>query len=434
MKHTLLSSLIFATLFFSACNNATTSSSTEVSADSSSSSYSSFQSVSSSSSSSAASTLDEDGYTLFAPMRSTETYLIDKDGEKVHTWQSAYRPGLSVYLLENGELLRSGNANNTSNIFSGSTGTGGIIEILDWDSNILWSKTLSDETTLSHHDVEELPNGNILAIVWEAKTQQEALEMGRNSLSSEYLWVDTIYEICRASESNPCEDGEVVWKWSIWDHLVQDEDSSITTTYNTSVANAPDKIDLNYFNQQSASDWTHINSVDYNEESDQILLSVHNFNEYWVIDHSDSSKGLLYRAGNPAAYGTTGEKILYAQHDAQWIEKGLPGEGNILLFNNGSHRSDGDYSSVDEYCYANSTCNAGDVISTYSEGPNGNFYAMNISGAQRLSNGNTLVCEGTTGRFFEYNADKEIVWEYNYGDVVFRATRYEKEYSGLEKL
>lgn len=373
-------------------------------------------------------------YTLFAPMQSTQTYLINESDETVHTWQSSYRPGLSVYLLENGELLRTGNTMNNSSTFAGSTGTGGIIEIIDWESNVLWSKILSNDEILSHHDVEVLPNGNILAIVWEAKSIEEALSLGRTSLSVDTLWVDAIYEICRASSSNDCEDGAIVWKWSIWEHLIQDEDSTIAATYNISIANAPDKIDLNYFNNSNGADWTHINSVDYNEETGHILLSVHNFNEYWIIDHNDSSKGLLYRAGNPAAYGVSGEQILYAQHDAQWIEKGLEGEGNILLFNNGMRQGDRDYSSVDEYCYDNEDCEIGELISTYSEGTGGDFFATNISGAQRLSSGNTLVCEGPEGRFFEYNTNNEIIWEYNYGQPIFRAVRYESNYKGLEKL
>ena len=106
-----------------------------------------------------------DEYTLFSPMQSTDTYLINDQGNTVHTWQSDYRPGLSVYLLENGELLRPGVADSKPATFSGQTGgSAGLIEILDWDSNVVWNTTLATETYLSHHDVEQLPNGNILAI------------------------------------------------------------------------------------------------------------------------------------------------------------------------------------------------------------------------------------------------------------------------------
>ena len=374
-------------------------------------------------------------YTLFSPLGQKDIYLIDHAGETVHAWESDYRPGLSVYLLENGELLRPANGGDNDAVFTAESNNGaGLIEILDWESNVIWSTTLSGNDYLSHHDVELLPNGNILAVAWEAKTAEEALALGRTKVSAETLWADAVYEICRSSASNDCVDGAIVWRWSTWDHVIQDVDSTITSTYVSNINDHPDKINLNFFNGGGAADWTHINSVDYNEETDQILLSVHNFSEYWIIDHGDSTQGLVSRVGNPAAYEASGEQTLFVQHDAQWIEAGLPGAGNILVFNNGSNRTDGDYSSVDEFCYQESGCTVGEIINSYSEGASGEFYADHISGAQRLANGNTLVCEGTEGRLFEYNSHHEVVWEYSYDADIFRATRYEASYSGLIDL
>jgi len=374
-------------------------------------------------------------YTLFSPISSKETYLIDNKFNTAHSWQSVYRPGLSVYLLESGELLRTGSLSSKPTVFTGQFGgSAGVIEILDWNSNVVWSKDLATDTYLSHHDVEVLPNGNILAIVWEAKSAADTLALGRIQLSSETLWADAVYEICRSNVSNKCTDGEIVWRWSTWDHIVQDVDSTISHTYVSDISQHKNKVNLNYTNGSTSPDWTHINSIDYNAETDQILLSVHNFNEYWVIDHSDASQGIISRVGNPSAYNSIGEQILFVQHDAQWIESGLPGAGNILVFNNGSNRADGNYSSVDEFCYQNDNCTEGDLINSYSEGVSGEFYASRISGAQRLKNGNTLVCEGTEGRLFEYNQSHEVVWEYNYGFEIFRATRYEEGYTGLDAL
>lgn len=374
-------------------------------------------------------------YTLFTPFGDTDTYLIDHEGETVHTWESSYRPGLSVYLLENGELLRPATNRNNDQLFTAESNNGaGLIEILDWESNVTWSTTLSTDSYLSHHDVEPLSNGNILAVVWEAKTAAEALALGRTKVSADTLWAGAVYEICRASASNDCVDGEIVWRWSAWDHVVQDADSSITSTYVSNINDHSDKVDLNFFTGAGAADWMHINAVDYNAETDQILLSVRNFSEYWVINHSDASQGLVSRVGNPAAYGESGEQILFVQHDAQWIEAGSPGAGNILVFNNGTNRTDGNYSSVDEFCYQESDCTVGEMVSSYSEGASGDFYADHISGAQRLANGNTLVCEGTEGRIFEYNSNQEVVWEYNYDSEIFRAVRYNADYSGLIQL
>ncbi len=378
---------------------------------------------------------DSQQFTLFSPLQATDTYLINELGDTVQSWQSDYRPGLSVYLLEDGTLLRSGVSDNIDTVFAEQVGgTAGIIEILDWESNQVWSTTLSTNSYLSHHDVELLPNGNILAIVWEAKTAEQALALGRTQVADASLWADAVYEICRTSADNPCTDGEIVWRWSVWDYIVQDVDDTISATYVSDITAHSDKVNLNYFNGAGSSDWTHINSIDYNVNTNQILLSVHNFNEYWVIDHNNENKGIVSRVGNPAAYNGTGEQTLFVQHDAQWIDEGLAGAGNILVFNNGTNRPEGNYSSVDEFCATENDCSAGEILNSYQEGVSGEFYAERISGAQRLSNGNTLVCEGTEGRFFEYDSNHDITWEYNFGSAVFRATRYESDYLGLNKL
>ena len=372
-----------------------------------------------------------DEYTLFAPNGSTETYLIDKDGNTVHIWHSDYRPGLSVYLLASGELLRTASVLETPDTFTGNAG--GRLEILDWDSNLVWQASIAADDYLSHHDAEILPNGNILVLAWEAISAAQAIALGRTSVESETLWADAVYEICRSSSENDCQDGAIVWRWSIWDHVVQDVDTSISSTYVQDMASYPDKVNLNYFNGGGSADWTYAKAGDDNPEKDLIMISVHNFNEYWVIDHSDSSKGIQYRSGNPAAYGEVGRQSLFGQHDVQWIEPGLPGAGNILLFNNGMNRPAGDFSTVEEICYQG-LCRSGAVLDKYSEGPAGNFYSSHISGAQRLPNGNTLVCEGLEGRFFEYDENKDIVWEFSYGSSIFRAVRYYGDYSGLAGL
>src|SRR5207249_250338 len=90
-----------------------------------------------------------DGYILFAPGVSDTTYLIDKCGKRIHEWHSAYVPGLSVYLLNDGTLLRC--CDSVANIFQAG-GHGGIIQKLDWNSNVIWSYNISDHTQWQHHD------------------------------------------------------------------------------------------------------------------------------------------------------------------------------------------------------------------------------------------------------------------------------------------
>ncbi len=249
-------------------------------------------------------------YTLFAPLQSRTTYLIDAQTNTVHTWQGDARPGLSVYLLPDGELLRTEHVGTLPTTFSSNVGgSGGVIEILDWNGNVVWSTTLATDTYLANHDVAVLPNGNILAIVWEAKSAADVLALGRTSVSTPTVWAGAVYEICRHSATNSCTDGDIVWKWSSWDHVAQDVNSSIPSTYVTNISDHPDLIDLNYVPGQSTTgfpDWMHFNGIDYNAAKDEILISVHNFNEYWIIDHADSTKGILARVGNPAAYGGTG--------------------------------------------------------------------------------------------------------------------------------
>jgi predicted outer membrane repeat protein len=386
-----------------------------------------------------------EGYTLFAPLGSMTTYLMDNDGQFVHSWDSSHRPGLSAYLLETGNLLRTGNlgANPT---FDGGGG-GGVIEEIEWDGTIAWSFEYSSADYLQHHDIEVLPNGNVLMIAWEYKTSAEAIAAGRDTslLTDGELWPGHIIEV----EPSGASGGNIVWEWRAWDHLVQDYDPA-QANYGV-VGDNPELIDLNYSSNGGA-DWLHINSIDYNEQFDQILLSVHNFNEVWVIDHSTTTAeaagnagDLLYRWGNPQAYdaGGSGDQVFYAQHDARWIASGLPGEGNILVFNNGFGRPEGSYSTVEEIAppvdasgnyslTTGSDYGPADQTWVYTAPTPTDFYSDRISGAQRLPNGNTLICSGQDGLFFEVNSDNEIVWQYDYDGGVFRAWRYSPDYQGLE--
>ena len=370
-------------------------------------------------------TLD-DGYVLFAPNTANTTYLIDKCGKAVKSWNSAYKPGQSVYLLDDGTLLRTGNANNTT---FNAGGKGGIIEKMDWNGNVTWRYTLSDATQCQHHDVKIMPNGNILVIAWEKKTNAEIIALGRNpSLVPSVIWSEQILEI----QPTGATTGTVVWEWHLTDHLVQDYDAT-KPNYNT-IATNPQWVNINYNASASNSDWIHLNSIDYNPQLDQILVSNHNFDEIWIIDHStttsqaashaggNSGKGgdLLYRWGNPMAYNTGTTAQFFGQHNARWIENGFPFENQIMVFNNGLGRTGGNYSTVDiinppvagyqydaalPYLPTNTSW-------TYNTGNPNNFYAMNISGAQPLSNGNVLICNGPTGIFTEIDQSGKTLWKY----------------------
>ena len=195
---------------------------------------------------------------------------------------------------------------------------------------------------------------------------------------------------------------------------------------------------------RASPDWTHFNGVAFNPDLDQLMVSVHAFSELWIIDHSTTTAeaashaggrggqggDLLYRWGNPSAYraGKKADQKLFAQHNAHWIAKGLPGEGHVLVFNNGTNRPDGSYSSVDELVlpvdsqgrYARATAGDREVwayepeqaVWSYTAPTKTDFYSFFISGAQRLANGNTLICSGANGTIFEVTPEKEVVWKY----------------------
>ena len=407
----------------------------------------------------------DDGYVLFAPMSYKKTYLIDKCGKEIHSWPSAYRPGLAVYLLEDGNLLRTGCVNDS--LFTGG-GTGGIIEKIDWNGTVLWSYRISDQSTqCQHHDIQALPNGNVLAIVWELKTRAEAIAAGRDTtLLGQNVWSEKIVEL----QPVGFDSANIVWEWHIWDHLVQDHDS--TKANFGVVASNPRLMNINFRATASSSDWLHFNSIDYNPDLDQILITIHNFGEIFIIDHSTttaeaashsggySNRGgdLLYRWGNAASYnsGTTLDTKLWGPHNAQWIVDGCPDAGKILIFNNRHPLASFNYSSVE--IIDPPVNSAGAYVSplpylpdsslwSYWDSVPGNFNATFISGAQELSNGNVLICNGPIGHFFEVEHSKNKVWEYinpvksngpmtqgnpnPNSNSVFRCTFYPTNYSGF---
>lgn len=246
------------------------------------------------------------GYTLFAPNLSTITYLIDNGGRLVHTWHSDYQPGQAVYLLENGHLLRT--ANPGPNQIFNAGGGGGIVQEFAWDGSLQWQFSYSTNLYRLHHDIEPLPNGHVLMLAWEYKTREEAIAAGRKPslLTQGALWPDHLIEV----KPNGANGGTIVWEWHVWDHLIQDYDA--TKANYGDVSKHPELVDINYSamgpQQQGNADWNHTNSVAYNPEYDQIMVSVHNLSEIWIIDHStNTAEASAHRGGK---YGKGGD-LLY---------------------------------------------------------------------------------------------------------------------------
>lgn len=418
------------------------------------------------------------GYTLFAPVRSNRTWLVDNCGQVVNQWLSDYKPGLMAYLLEDGNLLRCGLDEFTPTFRSGG-GVGGHLEITDWDGTILWDYLLSDAWQCQHHDAIMLPNGNVLALTWELILDSDAIAEGRDPalISEGEVWGEKLVELLPIYPDS----AEIVWEWKVRDHLIQDYDSS-KSNYGV-VGDHPELLDFNYdLFATGKKDWLHCNGIAYNPQQDQVVLSSRNSNEIYIVDHSTSTaeaashsggrsgKGgdFLWRWGNPSVYqqGSTADRKLFWQHNPNWIPAGYVNEGKMLVFNNGTFRPGLDYSSADmiemspdangNYPLLSSGTFAPDSLSWQYTAPNPpDFHSPFVSGVQGLPNGNVLIADGNHGTIFEVDKAKNRNWRYRNPDigntliaqgdtipgfstsdqwvnVIFRAVRYLPDFPGFD--
>jgi hypothetical protein len=451
------------------------------------------------------------GYTLLAPLNSTKVHLVDLDGAEVHTWDAGMGPGEWCRLLDDGTLLHLGRKEETERFRGG--GIGGIQRRLAPDGTVLWRHEIADGEAHQHHDLEPLPNGNLLVIQWEHKSAAEAVARGAHpdSVGGAGLWPDAVLEL----EPTGAEGARVVWEWHAWDHLVQDVDPA-KPGYGA-IAEHPGRIDVNATYEppdevteaerreaeererqmaamgygggaedpeppadapsppkedprDRSGDWLHTNAVAYHAELDLIALSSPELCEVFVIDHSTttaeaatSSGGrfgrggdLLWRWGNPAMHGAAGEKRLFYQHDPTWL--GGADDLRLLVFNNGGRRPDGaggsGWSEVLElelpFDAERGFTSLGPAKPGWTYSDPATFFSAFVSGAQRLPNGNTLVCSGAGGRIFEVTRDGRVVWDYlnpHGGDLqpaehagkapplaLFRATRLAPDHPGVRAL
>ena len=224
-------------------------------------------------------------------MDKTITYLINNQGEIVHEWQSEYTPGNAAYLLEDGSLIRT--ALPQDNPMGLGAGNGGIIEKFDWDGNLTWSYKLYGDDYTQHHDITIMPNGHILALVYEKLPAEAAIALGREPrlIPEEWqqVWGDSVVEIDPTSN-------EIVWRWSVWDHIVQGIDPNLPNYGDP--AQTPGRININFIGSALSIDWIHLNTVYYNETLNQIMLMSREFSELWIIDRSLSQEDAAGAAGD----------------------------------------------------------------------------------------------------------------------------------------
>jgi hypothetical protein len=368
----------------------------------------------------------QNGYTLLYPSNSTKTFLINNDGKIINQWTSNYNPGQTAYLMDNGNLVRSCK---TNNIVFKLGGIGGRIEIKNWNDDLLWEWELSDSTKCLHHDIKPLPNGNILAIMIEKKLLQDVVSAGRDTLklSDKELWNEVILEI-KPVDNNKAE---IIWQWSAWDHLVQNKYAD-KINYNT-IEKHPELIDVNYnLELNSTADFLHFNSIDFNSQLNQIMVSVRNYSEIWIIDHSTTTaqakthKGgktgmggdLIYRWGNNKTFGVNTDAKLDGQHSASWIKRGNLNEGKITVFDNKATTRNARIVMLNpslnkqtfKYNYIVKKGFGPDKeFWTYTQT---NFVEGRAGAVQGLQNGNVLITETSKGRLLEITPQKDTAWIY----------------------
>jgi hypothetical protein len=380
----------------------------------------------------------KEGHFLYTPWHSKTTYLINETGVVNHTWQGDYYPLYDAYVDYNGSVY-----------LTIQSGQGGV-QVIAYNGTTLWNYHYTRDAGYATHDLSILPNGDFLLIMQDVKSAAQAIQKGRDPST---IWFGNFNPnfIIQVHQTGPTS-GDIVWEWHIWDHMIQDFDATKDNYGN--VSQHPELADINCDYWWNVG-WPYMNSIDYNPQNDQILLSAHNCDEIWIIDHSTTTEeaashtggtyghggDLLYRWGNPQAYnrGTAADEKLYLQHQVCWVKPGLPHAGNILIFSNGNNRPGGYLSSCDEFTPAINN-DTGEYYEPPSGEPYGpanltwqfmlpqNLFSDGFGGAQRMLNGDTFITSGWTGTFIRVTPDKQIIFTLDAGDQVYR-TQYIPPYS-----
>ena len=338
-------------------------------------------------------------YTLFATMWGNDVWLIDMRGQVVHHWVMKHASGTHPKLLPNGNLLWQGRGPEAMSGF-GANGTE-LVEV-DWDGNEVWRY---DDLFLNH-DFVRLDNGNTIINRFVQIPDSIAAKIKGGISGTERegkIWSCSFQEITK--------EGNVIWEWKHYEHLDPKTDIFCPLCYRSM--------------------WGYTNSLDVFPNGN-ILCTFRLLNTIAIIDKKTGE--IIWRWGP--------EHSLGHPHCCTILDN-----GNILLFDNGLHRK-GKESGIPDVAAArvievNPRTN--EIEWEYKDPNAPNFYSAICGGAQRLPNGNTLICESTKGRFFEVTPDKEIVWEYispfmvrrpplwewTLAATVFQVLRYAPNYEGL---
>ena len=397
-----------------------------------------------------------DGMTLITSMgggqnndgnQSRQSILIDNNENIINIWNHDTGPASIAYLMPDSILYVPCKVSAGGG--QGGGPNGGRFKKMDWFGNIIWDYYLPEDICEPHHDIEILPNGNILAICSETKTLNDAINAGIESIDGT-MTLDMIIEI----EPIGTNEANIVWEWHFWDHLVQDFNPSLDN-YGI-ISDNPQLLDINCNagqgggngNDSGIRDWNHCNCISYNPILDQIVISSRHMSEFYVIDHSTNTEeasshsgglygyggDIIYRWGNPQNYnrGNDSSQILNSQHGVNWIPYGYPGQGNFILFNN-NHSNNS--SAILEIMPPLDSLGIYSINNSDAFGPESyhwifqeNFYSNSQSGVFRLPNGNTIITSANERSIFEVSSNGDLEWSYS-GDLGSpRAIKYSYEY------
>ncbi len=298
------------------------------------------------------------GATLFSPLYQKTTYLIGMMGEILHSWNLEAMPGDYAYLLPNGNLLA---AIKTPDGPAGLAAKGGKIQEITWEGEIVWEY----QDNYQHHDFRRCENGNTIYLAWEVLPEAVAKRVQGGLPGTEHedgIYGDYIREVSPA--------GETVWEWHAHENMEIE---------NYPIAPAVGR-----------REWAHPNAIMPLPNGD-VMVSWRQNNLIAVID----------RQSGKFKFEWMGVELGH-QHDFQRLDN-----GNYMVFCNAAPARGASGSKVLEF-----DPQTKETVWEYEGSPRYTFSSPFISGAQRLDNGNTLICEGQWGRIFEVTPQKEVVWEY----------------------
>jgi len=330
------------------------------------------------------------GLTLFSPLLQKATYLIDMEGKVLHRWNLDHYPGNYAYLMPNGNLLA---AIRTDEGPEGLAAKGGKIQEIDWDGTVVWEYI----DHFQHHDFRRAPNGNTVYLGWTILPDDAAARVkgGREgSERDEGIYGDYVREV------NPA--GETVWEWMAHEHMEIE---------NYPICPICPRVE-----------WAHPNALQPLENGDVLVSWRHNH----LIAHIDRKTGKFKWEMCDAKLGH--------QHDFQMLDN-----GNYMVYANGSHAIGGPANSS---AVLEIDAKTSETVWEYRANPAFTFNSPFISGAQRLWSGNTLICEGSSGRVFEVTRTREVVWEWispfvntfgsaHQASYIFRPHRYAPDHPAI---